>query len=1174
MDTGALKKFAQEARRYLIDQVDAKIEQVLNTDSGLLREKANARKELEEKIKETSRAAVVERVAYIWFNRFCALRFMDANRYTSIGVVSPAQGFTLPEILQEAKQGHIDADYPVDTKRVMDLLTGTISSPDAQQEAYKLLLVGVCNYYNQIMPFMFEKIEDYTELLMPDDLLSESSILTSIREVMTPDVCQDVEVIGWLYQFYISEKKDEVMARKSAVPVEDIPAVTQLFTPHWIVRYMVENSLGRLWMLNNPMSRLIEKMDYYIKPEQDEADFLRVSSPEELKICDPACGSGHILVYAFDLLYAIYEERGYDAHDIPEQILTKNLYGIEIDERAGELAGLALTVKARSKDRRFFNRKVYPNICVLENVSIDEDDLNVYMNTVGRDLFTADLQTTLNQFTQADTFGSLIVPTLRDVAYVREVIGNSKVAADLFLASTHDKVCRILKQADYLCQKYHVVIANPPYMGSKGMNPEIKAFAQAKYPKSKSDLCAMFIERNIDLTVSKGIIAMITMQSWMFLSSYEQLRATILQNAFSSLVHIGYNTFPELNSKVVQGVAFVLRRQSSVYLTGVFLDLNSAKQSADKHQVFLRRLRMKETYAVANETFNRIPGSPIAYWVSERVRLAFDEGFTLSDVCEMQPGLQTSNNERFLRYWHEVALGRIGFGYSSSGEARTSGKAWFPYNKGGDYRKWFGNNEYVVNWENDGTEIKRYVAETYPYLKGNIDYVVKDRGRYFKESATWTKISSSAFAVRKSDPGFLFDVAGSSAFPSSDDIYWVVGLLTSKLAFDFLKAMNPTLNFQVGNVEMLPIPRDEVANIRSLISSIAMKAVEIERTDWDSYETSWDFRQLPLLQELESGKPTPRLSEVYANLRSHWYRTTLEMQKIEEENNRIFNESYGLQDELIPDVPLNEITLTCNPHYRYSNGKTEEECNNLLLTDTIEEFISYAVGCMFGRYSLDKPGLILANQGETIDDYHKNIPEPSFEPDADNVIPILDSEWFADDIVERFRRFLKITFAEENFSENLKFIESAIGKDIRKFFTKDFYSDHIKRYKKRPIYWLFSSPKGTFNALIYMHRYRPDTVSVILNYLKDFKSKLEARLSQLQSVTISPSASQSDKTQAMKETEKVRSAMKELEDWERKVLYPLAVKQIDIDLDDGVKVNYAKFENALKKIPGMESGED
>lgn len=589
MDTSKLKKFAQHARRQLREQVGARMDLVLDAGSAARRENLPAVQQLEKQLKASSRDQLLEKVAYTWFNRFCALRFMDLNGYTRIRVVSPAdEGQFQPEILAEAKAGHIDPDRVPEAirQRVQALLGGQATSHDPQQEAYRLLMVAECNRFHQAMPYLFERIADYTELLMPDDLLSGNAILAYTREAMTPDACKDVEVIGWLYQFYISEKKDQVfdgLKKNQKITPENIPAATQLFTPHWIVRYLVDNSLGRLWMLNHPESKLIEKMAYYIKPEQPETDYLKIAKPEDIKICDPACGSGHMLTYAFDLLHAIYEETGADASEIPEKILTHNLYGIELDERAGELAAFALTMKARAKQRRFFNKAIKPNICVLEKISFDPDDLSQYIAEVGRDLFTANLRTLLTQFEEADNFGSLIQPEPMDYAELRRVLEQKGIAGQLLLENIHRKVLRVLEQAEYLSPRYQVVVANPPYMGSKGMNGRLGAWAKENYPASKSDLFAIFIERNLDLAVPAGAVAMITMQSWMFLSSFEALRNRILgQHTIISMAHLGARAFDSIGGEVVSTTAFVLENRHRPEYRGAYVRLVDGNSEAEK----------------------------------------------------------------------------------------------------------------------------------------------------------------------------------------------------------------------------------------------------------------------------------------------------------------------------------------------------------------------------------------------------------------------------------------------------------------------------------------------------------------------------------------------------------------------------------------------------------------
>jgi len=1172
METANLKKFAQDARRQLMGQVSAKLKTVLAEDSLARRSNPTAVRALEEDIGKSSKEQVVERVAYTWFNRFTALRYMDANRYTTISVVSSASGQTQPEVLAEAKMGNIESEIPEKIRiEVMELLSGSKTSSNPQQRAYKLLLVAYCNVWHEAMPFLFERIQDYTELLMPDDLLSEQSIITNLQTVMTEDVCQDIEVIGWLYQFYISEKKDEVfdgLKKNKKVSAENIPAATQLFTPNWIVRYLVENSLGRLWMLNNPNSNLISKMQYYIKPEQPESDYLRISSPEEMKVCDPACGSGHMLVYAFDLLYSMYEEAGYNESEIPELILTKNLFGIEIDERAGELAAFALAMKARSKQRRFFRRNIEPNICVLENVQFESGEINQYIKQAGSGMFSLQVQNTLNQFEDADNFGSLIVPETNNANEVIQQLNAHNYSGSM-LDLTHQKIMKALRQADYLSRKYHVVIANPPYMGSKGMNPKLASWVKENYPDSKSDLFAMFIERNLNLVIPHGMVSMITMQSWMFLSSFERLRMKMIRNSsILSMAHLGARAFDSIGGEVVSTTSFVLKKQGQTSHVGEYLRLIEGNSESAKISMYLEAVHNPDCgwfYRANAADFEKIPGSPIAYWASEHMLNGFSNGVELSKIAKPRQGLATSDNNRFLRLWFEVNHNNIGFSIPEICDKNKYRYKWFPCSKGGSFRRWYGNQDFVINWENDGKELKEYASILYK----NFTRTIKNISYYFQEGLTWSTISSSKFSLRYLPRGHIFETKGAVCFFNNyDSLIFTLGLMNTKVVHKILGIISPTLDYHEGPIGRVPVVPVSNHNINSIVE----KNTAQTKQDWDSYETSWNFSTLPLLQYDYRSED---LSQTYKSLRSHWQSMTDEMQQLEEENNRIFIEAYGLENELTPEVPIEEITLTCNPYYRYGNNKSQKELEALLLADTMREFISYAVGCMFGRYSLDKPGLILANQGETLQDYLVQVPEPTFLADDDNAIPILDDAWFTDEIVERFSHFLVVTFGQVRYKENLNFIENALGKDIRKYFLKEFYTDHVKRYKKRPIYWLFTSPKGTFNALIYMHRYRPDTVSVVLNkYLREFKVKLNARLDQYKRAEASADVSRTDKARAIREIDGLRKSIDELDQWERDVIFPLALQQIDIDLDDGVKVNYPKFGSALKKIPGLEAKED
>lgn len=1160
-----LKKFAQSARRLLREQVAGRLEQVLRVDSVEVREKKNAVDQLKKQIAEHSKAEVIDKVAYIWFNRFCALRYMDVNLYNPVRVVSPAPGNVQPELLQEAKASYLPEEWKkfIDSEKVFGLLNGSIRAENGQQEAYRRLLVGVCNAYARIMPFMFEAIEDYTELLMPQDLLSENAVLTQTRLAMSDEACQDVEVIGWLYQYYISERKDEVFEQVKngkKIEAEDIPAVTQLFTPHWIVRYLVENSLGRLWLLNHPDSRIIEKMEYYIKPVDEETDYLKVTNPEELKICDPACGSGHILTYTFDLIYAIYEEQGYDPIKISSLILEKNLYGIEIDERAGALAAFALVMKARGKDKRFFTRGLQPNVCLLENVSFSDQEIKEYTHAVGRDLFTDPLLQTLKQFDQAKNFGSLIQPVLTNPGYIQQVLEEKNLAGNLFLFGIHEKVMKVLKQSEYLSPRYQVAVANPPYMGISGANEDLKGFARDYYPDSRTDLFAMFIERNLAITLPRGFVGMITMQTWMFLSSFEVIRKKLIQETvIISMAHLGARAFDSIGGEVVSTTAFVLKNDFEKDRKSVFIRLVDEKSESDKDEKLRLAIRNPDCgwfYYISKEDFQKIPGCPFAYWIGNTYYQAFSTSKRVDEIGLPKQGTSTGNNDLFLRFWFEVGRNNIDINCDSQEDSTISNRKWYPATKGGTFRKWFGNNDYVINWKNNGEEIRNYAGSA-----------IRNPSSNFKEALTWTGIGSSRLGIRYCPKGFVFTVSGKPIiFSNHSDIWYVLAILASNVAYEILQILTPSLSFEVGYICMLPVISTEV-EVQNEIIAYAKTLCKIHKDDWDAYENSWEFSGNLFLKDQTNNQELQLLQQ---DLMIQKNRKVDEARIIEEKINGIIVNLYGLEKSILSSVPIEQITLFANPYYRYGSGKTEEEYKRLQLADTKKEFISYAVGCMFGRYSLDKPGLILANQGETLQDYLRQAPDPTFLPDEDNVIPVIGGDWFQDDITERFKKFLKVTFGEEHYSENLQFIEEAIGRDIESYFLKDFYDYHVKMYKKRPIYWMFSSPKGTFNALIYMHRYNKDTVSILLNdYLKQFRVKLESRKSYAEKLSISASGSQRERTIALKELETLKKQLEEITTYENKVIFPLATKQIEIDLDDGVKANYPKFGEALVPIKGL-----
>jgi len=1150
MDTAALKSFATSARTELIREVGARITAVLAHGSPERIEQPRTVASLKQALDaagggDTGKAHVADKVAYTWFNRIIALRFMDANGYTGIGVVSPAADQVgQPEVLAAAKRGQVDGDVVkgANAAAITGLLNGTRQprpGVDAQAEAYALLLADYCRYWNRAMPFMFEREGDYTELLIPANLLAEDSALSRSVKVLTEEICQDVEVIGWLYQFYISERKDEVFAgfkKNKKAGADEIPAATQLFTPHWIVRYLVENSLGRLWMLNHPQSRLVDQMDYYIAPVDEETDFLKITKPEQLTVIDPACGSGHMLTYAFDLLYAIYEEEGYTPSQIPSLILTHNLYGTEIDPRAGALAAFALTMKAAAKRKLFLKSPVEPNVCVLAPISFRADELS-FLVTKNGDRHAE--EAFWNQFAEADTFGSLIQPGPALTVRLSEHLATLDDGGDMLRADIAERATRVLREAEFLTPRYAVVIANPPYMGAKNMASQLASFVKEEFKGLHGDLFSAFIERGARLLLDGGMLGFMTPNVWMYISSHAATRRRLGSVvALRTLVELPLGGF---KGATVQVCAFSAIRHGSSG-KGHFVRLVDLGGDETKLcQALLEDVRKTQSadrvHVVEVAELAHVPNGALAYWLPAEALSAYKSGKNLAEVAYGQPGLQTSDNARFIRMWFEVSRSAIGVCHPDSESARRSGRRWFPYLKGGEYRKWYGNELNIVDWEDDGRRIKSYVAETYPYLKGNVDYVVKDRGYYFRPMISYTKIGTGRFAARRADAGHLFDVARSAIFPADHDSPLVLGFLNSRVGEMFLRAQNPTLNVQSGDIDKLPFDASLMDGDADTVRASVDELVEASRRDWDSLETSRGYVQDELVARSRNGGEA-RMAAVAEQALAAQRDLFTRCSELEAAVDTAFASAYGIGSGDDTGLEL------ASPSVRV--GTNGELAANL---------VSFAVGCMFGRYSLDKPGLLLADQGATLQDYRAKVPNPTFTPDADNVIPVVDGDWFEDDILERFRQFLRVAFGEQHFEENLRFVTESLGvKSLRGYFVKSFYKDHIQRYKKRPIYWLFSSPKGSFNALIYMHRYTPSTVSTVLTYLREYVTKLESALQQ------------AERAGNAKEADRLRKILVELNEYEHDTLFPKASENVVIDLDDGVKANYPKFGAALKKI--------
>jgi type II restriction/modification system DNA methylase subunit YeeA len=1204
----AIRNFAVKARRKLIEDITHKAYEIgitkdkildIETFEGGFRVKGREngktfkkyelkqREKLIQKIKHSDFDQVIEEVAYTWFNRFIALRFMEVNNYLPTGVrvlSSIEEGKTEPDIIQEALNIDLDLD-PEIVYRLQD-------SNDTE-DLYRYLLVKQCNQLGKIMPNVFEEIADYTELLLPDKLLAEGSVIRDLVEEIGEEDFQQEEIIGWFYQFYNQEKRDVIfdsnLSDRKKILKEDIPAATQIFTPKWIVQYIVENSLGKLWLESHPNEELKKQWKFYIEEtgqEKRQLDGLRISdlNPEEIKVFDPAMGSGHILVYAFDILYEIYLSAGYSEREIPTLILEKNLYGLEIDDRAAQLATFALLMKARSKNRRIFRHKPKMNLCSIQEsndipkeaieylVSVKETELEKHFHR-------EDVEYLIEVFHDAKEYGSILDVKKIDFDTLEKRIEEirNNVPEDLFELQYREvileKIPPLIQQAKIMSQKYDVVCTNPPYMGSRRMNNKIKAYVSKHYGDVKSDLFAVFIKKSTLWTSNHGFIGLVTPYVWWFISSYEKLREYILQNTtISTLIQLEYNAFEGAAMPIG---TFVLRNYS-VDVNGIYIKLSDFKGIKNQPIKVLEAIQNANVYYryVGNQKkFLNIPGYTFAYWISNRFYEIFSEAKLLREVAEPKQGLATTDNNRFLRLWFEVDILKIKFNCQSKIEAKESGFKWFPYNKGGEFRKWYGNNEFTVNYQFDGKEIKANVLRKYKYLK-TPDFVVKNSDYYFKEGITYTFISNASFGVRYTDYGFIFDVAGSSIFTDDKKIYYLLGFLSTNIAMMLLHVISPTMNSQVGDVGKLPVIfcYEKEKNVNLLVKN----NITLSRMDWDSFEISWDFKKHPLLAHK---KEADTIEGAFYNWSAFANQQFNQLKANEEELNRIFIDIYGLQDELTPAVDDKDVTIT-----RIYDSKEDipesMKGNNYVLTreDVIKSFISYAVGCMFGRYSLDEEGLIYA--GGDFDDKFR-LRDGQWEIKTKegwkksrvnivehNVIPIADGDYFEDGILERFVDFVNVSFGEDTLEENLDYIAETLGRKanetsrqtIRRYFLKDFYKEHVNTYKNRPIYWLFDSGKQNgFKALIYMHRYDSSTVArVRTDYLHSLQKKYEAEINHLD-ILIDSDISEREKAAARKKKETILKQIEECRLYDE-VIAHVANQRIEIDLDDGVKVNYAKFQ--------------
>lgn len=1141
MDKNAIKKYAVWARRELISRVSqrAALYEITDKDYGdasadsvlgrvMSAEEKHQRQALIAQIREKGYEQVMEEIAYTWFNRFIALRFMEVNGYlpSRVRVFTDDENNFKPQILTEAINMVLDG---LDMEKVYAL-----KNANDDDALFKYMLIVQCNALSSILPGMFQRISDYTELLFPDNLLREGSVIEQMISMIPKEDWKDaVQIIGWLYQYYNSEKKDDVFAalkKNVKITKENIPAATQLFTPDWIVRYMVENSLGRLWVEGHPNDELKSQWKYYLEEAEQEPEVqaqlaeirkeYAALTPDQLKVIDPCSGSGHILVYMFDVLMQIYESYGYTTREAVASIVENNLYGLDIDDRAAQLAYFAVMMKARQYDRRFFSRGIQPHVyAIAESNHVDSFALEYFCN--GDAKLKKAMDTIISELHDAKEYGSILTVTQQDwsALYARfaEIEEDIHISREAALSG----LLPLVQTAQALAQKYDTVVTNPPYMAVSNADAKVNDYVKKNFPDSKADLFAVFIERCGQMAKKNGYQAMITQQTWMFSLSFKNLRVKMMQNETVGMIHLGARAFDEIGGEVVQPTAFVCYKGYLNNYSGIYFKLDDYASQDEKEIAYLHK---QNCYIFKNRKFAELPGSIYSYWASEGVINAFKTSKSLENIATPKRGMCTCGNDLFYRNWYEVSYTE--FCYPKVAHEHNG---WVPLNKGGEFRKWYGNLVEVVDWKDDAKRLRNYPTAQ-----------IKNEDFYFLPAITWSSIASKRLSFRYTSDGFIFDQASNGVFPPIDLYYYFLALLNSKAAKNVLTVINPSFNVLVGDIAKIPvvIAQDNLKTINSIVIDL----INISKSDWDSFETSWDFNHHPLLRKV------PTIAEAFEQWQTECDDRFNQLKANEEELNRIFIDIYGLQDELTPEVEDKDVTVR----------KAD-------LGRDIRSFISYAVGCMFGRYSLDVDSLAYAGGEWDSSKY------ASFAADKDNIIPICDDEYFDDDIVGRFVEFVKTVYGEDTLDENLKFIADALGgkgapkEVIRNYFLNDFYADHCKIYQKRPIYWLFDSgKKNGFKALIYMHRYREDTIARIrTDYVHEQQGRYRTAIADLESRIAN--ADTGSRVKLTKQLTKLQNQAEELRVYEEKI-HHLADQMIRIDLDDGVKHNYAIFQDVLAKI--------
>lgn len=1224
MDTNRIKRFATEARNILKAGIAAKITTLGFDKNGFVAEEHRPQlmqggalwneqlqtegfyyqwMSLYNRIRQKGINEVYEEAAYTWFNRLCAIRILQKNNLCS-PVLAYADAARTPVIVDEARQGRIPQMKEELRQRLVELL----DDDTKVTEQFAILITAWC-HDNPIINKCFGSIADYTELLLPNNILAEGGFVDMLNhtEFINDEDFKSPELIGWLYQFYIAERKDEVFAKKGKFEADEIPAATQIFTPNWIVKYMVQNTVGRIYLDNNPYeTQLQKKWQYLVEPSEKPSNdiILNYNELEDIKVADLACGSGHILNECFDLLYDLYIAEGYGRGEAVENIFSHNLTGIDLDTRAKQLSQFALLLKACQKDAAFADAHCMPNVLTMpkpwneETQGPIQDMLHIYFQGEATNGQKEDIIDCFDLMQDADSLGSIMKFDISE-------------STRLLIKQTTDYWCNqeivpeevrtqilAFKMILALTEKYHALVMNPPYMGGSKMNSILSKYVKDNYEESKADLFSVFMQMGMKRLIFNGKMAQINMQSWMFLSSFEKLRTQLLKNYnIDNMLHLGPRTFDELSGEVVQNTAFVLSKHKPTEQGGVYFRLVEGKNCADKEQLFLSHINGNEDgnriyYPnVEQKNFEKIPGAPIGYWVSPKIQEIFTSNLALSAVASPCVGLQTADNARFLRLWFEPSYSRIGFGCENAALAARSQKKWFPCNKGGGQRKWYGNQSEVIDWENDGEAIKNFPGA-----------VIRNEHCYFKESVTWNMISSGNLSFRFFPKGSILNNASNAI--CEGDLSGLLGYLNSPITIKIANLINPTLNLSNGVVAKFPYLNVNTETYRNIVK----QNVAISKSDWDAHETSWDFQRNELLsidtstytanidykiekhfeetgERINLSPAAPKLGSLEWRMEQYktkWERKFMQLHKNEEELNRQFIDIYGLQDELTPDVQLSEITILQQGEIKITDqyslcdndGSIFTDSDGAILTVTgdsylewqddviMKQLISYAVGCMLGRYRLDKPGLHIAHPNPTDDEIAPyEYKGEQWEIDDDGIMPLMPNDCgFSDNASARFADFIRVALGNEDHVANLNYVEQCLGKTLEQYFVKDFWKDHKKMYQNRPIYWLFSSKKGAFQVIAYMHRMNAYTAERVRSkYLLPYIEHLEAEIDKLDARRAELST---------KETKQLQALQKQLDECREyhERLQVVAEQAISFDLDDGVVVNYAKFGDILQKI--------